>query len=330
MEVCGTHTVSILKNGIKGLLSQSVSLISGPGCPVCVTATYQIDSFIALAKEKKVILTVFGDLARVPGTSSSLAKELARGYDIRYVYSPADAMEIAKKNPGKKVVFAGVGFETTAPLVAATILLAEKMNIDNYYVFSAHKLMPPALFALMGMGKVKTEGFLLPGHVSAIIGEQAYIPFFNKYKIACVISGFEPVDILCGVSALVKQVESGSTMLENRYRRVVSFSGNKRAQEVMYRVFEKTDTVWRGLGMIPDSGLHIKNEFAHRDAAKVFSLKIEKAEKSNGCICGEIITGIKVPLDCPLYKTVCTPINPFGPCMVAGEGTCAAYFRYYN
>ena len=330
MEVCGTHTVSILKNGIKGLLPKSVSLISGPGCPVCVTSTYEIDSFIALARQKNVILAAFGDLARIPGTNSSLSEEKAKGFDIRYIYSPADAIEIAQKNPEKKVIFAGVGFETTAPLVASTILSAQKMAIDNYYVFSAHKLMPPALFALMSMEKTKIDGFLLPGHVAAITGKQAYLPFFNQYHIPCIISGFEPVDILNGILELVKQIESGNAMLENGYNRIVSFNGNKRALEIMHQVFEATDVVWRGLGMIPGSGLRIKNEFAHRDAAKVFPLKVEKTEINNGCICGEIITGIKIPFDCPLYKKACTPLHPIGPCMVSGEGTCGAYFRYHG
>ena len=330
MEVCGTHTVSILRNGIKGLLPKSVSLISGPGCPVCVTSTYEIDSFIALARQKNVILTAFGDLARIPGTNSSLSEEKTKGFDIRYVYSPADALEIAKKNPDKKVIFSGVGFETTAPLVASTILSAEKMKVENYYVFSAHKLMPPALFALMSMGKTKIDGFLLPGHVSAIIGEQAYIPFFNQYHIPCIISGFEPVDILQGISALVKQIETGSAMLENGYNRIVSFNGNRRALEIMHQVFEITDVEWRGLGMIPGSGLLIKNEFTHRDAVKVFPLKVKKTEINNGCICGDIITGVKIPPDCPLYKNTCTPLHPFGPCMVSGEGACAAYFRYHS
>jgi len=330
MEVCGTHTVSILKNGIKGLLPKSVSLISGPGCPVCVTSTYEIDSFIAFAKQENVILTAFGDLARVPGTNSSLSEEAAKGFDIRYIYSPVDALEIAKKNPEKKVIFAGVGFETTAPLVASTILSAEKGGIDNYYVFSAHKLMPPALFALIGMRNTKIDGFLLPGHVSAIIGEQAYLPFFNQYHIPCIISGFEPVDILQGISALTKQIESGTAMLENGYNRIVSFDGNKRALEIMHKVFEVTDIEWRGLSMIPGSGLRIKNEFSHRDAAKVFPLKLEKTEINNGCICGEIITGVKIPSDCPLYKNACTPLHPVGPCMVSGEGTCGAYFRYHG
>ena len=330
MEVCGTHTVSILKNGIKGLLPKSVSLISGPGCPVCVTSTHEIDSFITLARQENVILTAFGDLARVPGTNSSLSEEGANGFDIRYIYSPADALDIAKKNPEKKVVFAGVGFETTAPLVASTIFLAEKLKIDNYYVFSAHKLMPPALFALMNMGKTKIDGFLLPGHVSAIIGEQAYIPFFNQYHIPSIISGFEPVDILQGISALVKQIESGTPMLENGYSRIVSFNGNRWAQKIMHQVFETTDALWRGLGMISGSGLGIKNEFAHRDAVKNFLLKIEKTEIKNGCICGEIITGVKTPEDCPLYKNTCTPLHPVGPCMVSGEGTCGAYFRYHG
>jgi len=330
MEVCGTHTVSILKNGIKGLLPKSISLISGPGCPVCVTSTYEIDSFIALAKQENVILTAFGDLARVPGTNSSLSEEAAKGFDIRYIYSPANALEIAKKNPEKKVIFAGVGFETTAPLVASTILSAKKLTVDNYYVFSAHKLMPPALFSLMSMEKTKIDGFLLPGHVSAIIGEQAYLPFFNQYKIPCVISGFEPVDILHGISTLVKQIESGTAMLENGYNRIVSSNGNRRALEIMHRVFETTDVEWRGLGMIPGSGLRIKKEFSHRDAAKVFPLKVEKTKINNGCICGEIITGIKIPADCPLYKNACTPLHPVGPCMVSGEGTCGAYFRYHS
>jgi len=329
MEVCGTHTMSIFKSGIRALLPDTIALLSGPGCPVCVTAQNEIDGFIALAGIDDVIVTTFGDLLKVPGTDSSLQKELAAGRDIRMVYSTFDALDIARKNPAKKVVFLGVGFETTAPTIAASILSASEMNLDNYSVFCAHKLVPPALEALMQTRNVNIDGFILPGHVSVIIGTKAYAPFFEQYQIPCVIAGFEPTDILQAVLMLIKQIETKTPQLSNSYQRAVTTDGNLKAQKIMADVFETVDVNWRGIGTIPKSGLKISNKFAAFDAQKKFAIPVSGAEKPTGCVCGEILTGIKNPTECPLYKKACTPINPVGPCMVSSEGTCAAYYRYH-
>jgi hydrogenase expression/formation protein HypD len=331
MEVCGTHTVSIFKSGLRALLPDTISLISGPGCPVCVTAQKEIDTFIALSRQNDVILTTFGDLLRVPGTESSLQMERAMGRDIRIVYSPIDALEIAKKHPDKKIVFSGIGFETTAPTIAATILAAREMKIRNFLVFSAHKIVPPALDALMQINESNhhINGFLLPGHVSVIIGVKGYLDFFNAHHIPCVISGFSPVDILWALLRLVTQIETGYPELENCYSSTVAFEGNQKARQIMQTVFESMDSNWRGIGTIMKSGLKIQNEFSEFDAQKAFELNIPYHRKQINCSCGDILTGLKIPPDCPLYKTKCTPLNPIGPCMVSSEGTCASYYRYY-
>ena len=328
MEVCGTHTMSIFRSGIKTLLPDTISLLSGPGCPVCVTAQHEIDAFIELSKAEDVISVSFGDLMRVPGTGSSLQKERAKGKDIRIVYTAFDALEIARKNPDKKVVFLGIGFETTAPTIAASILSAKKMGLDNYSVFSAHKIVPPALAALMETRDVKIDGFILPGHVSVIIGTKAYLPFFEQYQVPCVIAGFEPADILQAIFILAKQIEAGTPGLKNGYQRAVVFDGNEKAQKIMHDVFETVDAAWRGIGTIPKSGLKIRKEFESFDTQKIFEVTVSDSKEPKGCACGEILTGLKTPPECPLYKKACTPMDPVGPCMVSTEGTCAAYYRY--
>jgi hydrogenase expression/formation protein HypD len=330
MEVCGTHTTSIFRSGIRGLLPPTIALLSGPGCPVCVTAQNEIDAFITLARIDDVIVTTFGDLMRVPGTDSSLQKERAYGSDIRVVYATFDALEIAKKNPHKKVVFLGVGFETTAPTIAASILSAKEMQIDNYFVFCAHKLVPPALVALGASKRTNIDGFILPGHVSVIIGIEAYQPFFERFKVPCVVAGFEPVDILQSILLLVEQIETNEPKLANSYQRAVTFGGNPKAQRIMQDIFETVDVNWRGIGKISQSGLKIRKEFASFDAEKMFNIKISETEDPKGCACGEILTGLKIPPECTLYKTICTPEAPIGPCMVSSEGTCAAYYRYHS
>ncbi|MFH1581962.1 MAG: hydrogenase formation protein HypD [Pseudomonadota bacterium] len=330
MEVCGTHTMSIFRSGIRALLPETISFLSGPGCPVCVTGQQDIDAFIGLARVDDVIVTTFGDLMRVPGTDSSLQKERANGRDIRIVYSAFDALEIARKNPDKKVVFLGVGFETTAPTIAATIISAKEAKLDNFFVFSAHKTVPPALDALMQTKEVKIDGFILPGHVSVIIGTKAYLPVFEKYKIPCVVAGFEPSDILQSVSILVEQIESGNPELINGYPRAVTFDGNEKAQKIMQDVFETVDVVWRGIGVIPKSGLKIRKRLSTFDAEKMIEFSAPESKDPKGCACGEILTGLKLPPECPLYKKLCTPMDPVGPCMVSSEGTCAAYYRYHN
>ena len=330
MEVCGTHTVSIFRSGIRSILPDTISLISGPGCPVCVTAQREIDAFIELSKVDGVIITTFGDLMRVPGTASSLQKERANGRDIRMVYSTFDALEIARKNPEKKVVFLGVGFETTAPTIAASVFSARQMDINNFYVYSAHKLVPPALDALMSADDTRIDGFILPGHVSIVIGINAYRPFFNKYRTPCAVAGFEAVDLLQAISMLVKQIESNTPKLENAYPRAVTPDGNRKAKKIMDEVFETVDTSWRGIGTILKSGLKIRDEFKSYDVKKMIEFTVPDSKDPKGCACGEILTGVKIPPQCPLYKSVCTPINPIGPCMVSSEGTCAAYHRYHR
>ena len=329
MEVCGTHTMAIFKSGIRELLPETVTLLSGPGCPVCVTAQGEIDAFIALAAMDDVIVTTFGDLLRVPGSDSSLQTERARGQDIRIVYSTMDALEIANKNPDKNVVFLGVGFETTAPTIAASILSAHQMRLDNFSVLCAHKLLPPALVALMAAEDAAIDGFILPGHVSVIIGTKAYQSFFDRFQVPCVIAGFEPVDILQAVLMLVEQLKKERPELINAYRRVVTFDGNPKAQQMMQAVFDTTDATWRGIGTIPNSGLKIKDNLAVFDALRRFDLTVPETKDPKGCACGQILTGQKTPIDCPLYKTACTPMHPVGPCMVSSEGTCAAYYRYH-
>jgi hydrogenase expression/formation protein HypD len=329
MEVCGTHTMSIFKHGIRGLLPNNISLLSGPGCPVCVTSQRDIDSFIALSKLDDVIIATFGDLIKVPGTESSLESMRATGSDIRVVYSTFDALTIAQKNPLKKVIFLGVGFETTAPTIAASILTATEMKLDNYYVFCAHKLLPPALAFLMEVKGTKIDGFILPGHVSVIIGINAYLSFFEHYQTPCVIAGFEPMDILQAIHMLVVQIESNRPQLSNGYQRAVTFDGNKKAQKIMKDVFKTVDAKWRGVGTIPHSGLKISDEFTPYDASKVFEIDVIDSAEPIGCVCGKILTGLKIPTDCQLYKKACTPETPIGPCMVSSEGTCAAFYRYH-
>ncbi|MEJ2283506.1 MAG: hydrogenase formation protein HypD [Desulfobacterales bacterium] len=329
MEVCGTHTVSIFRSGIRSILPPTISLLSGPGCPVCVTDQTEIDAFIELSRLEDVIITTFGDLMRVPGTSSSLQKQRAEGKDIRVVYSTVDALEIAKQNPDKKVVFLGVGFETTAPTIAAAIFSADQMNVANFSVLSAHKLVPPALEALMAAENVMIDGFILPGHVSVIIGEKAYLPFCRNHQIPCVIAGFEPTDILQAIGMLVEQIENGAPKLENAYTRAVTHEGNTRAQKMLNEVFEPADACWRAIGVIARSGLKIRAKYERHDAGKLFDIEVSGSMDPRGCACGEILTGTKTPPECPLYKTVCTPIDPVGPCMVSTEGTCAAWYKYH-
>ena len=329
MEVCGTHTVSIFRAGIRSVLPETISLISGPGCPVCVTDQREIDAFIALARTPGVMVTTFGDLMRVPGTESSLLQERSRGRDVRMVYSTMDALDLARKHPEKKVVFLGVGFETTAPTVAAVIALAAGQGVGNFSIYSAHKVVPPALCALMETPGVRIDGFLLPGHVSVIIGTEAFRPFVETYGIPCVVAGFEPVDILQGVASLAALIEAGEAGLGNAYPRAVTDQGNVRAWEVLKTVFEPADAAWRGIGTIAGSGLRIREAFADFDAGRLFDLDLPESTDPPGCACGEILTGIKSPPQCPLFRKRCTPMNPVGPCMVSSEGTCAAYYRYH-
>jgi hydrogenase expression/formation protein HypD len=330
MEVCGTHTVSIFRSGIRSLLPETVALLSGPGCPVCVTDQAEIDAFIEVCRQPDVIVATFGDLMRVPGSNSSLQRERAEGRDIRVVYSTVDALAVARKHPAKQVVFLGVGFETTAPTIAAAILSAAEARLDNFLVLSAHKTVPQALEALMSVEDVRIDGFILPGHVSVIIGLNAYRPFFDRHRIPCVVAGFEPADVLQAIAEMIDQLESGNPRLVNAYPRAVTETGNRKAQQILAQVFEPADACWRGIGLIPESGLRIREAYAAHDAGRRFALKATDAKPPKGCACGDILTGKKTPPECALYKKVCTPMDPVGPCMVSSEGTCAAYYRYHS
>ncbi len=327
MEVCGTHTVAISKSGIREMLPSSVTLLSGPGCPVCVTPNCDLDKAIALAHLPDVILITFGDMMKVPGSYSSLSKEKAKGYDIRIVYSTLDALKIAEENPNKKVIFFGVGFETTSPTIALSIVEAKMRNLKNYSVLARHKTVPPAMAALLSLGEVKIDGFICPGHVSTIIGSIPY-EFIAENGIPCVISGFEPLDILQSILMLIKQIENGKAEVEIEYKRSVRPEGNLNAIKIMEEVFEPSDTDWRGIGVIPGSGLKLKDKYESFDADKNFEVEVPPTKDTKGCSCGEILRGVKFPYDCSLFGRVCTPENPVGPCMVSSEGSCAAYYRY--
>jgi hydrogenase expression/formation protein HypD len=329
MEVCGTHTMAIFRSGIRSLLPETITLLSGPGCPVCVTSRQEVDSFIKLTGIRDVIVATFGDLMKVPGTHSSLQEERSEGKEIRVVYSTFDALDIAQKNPQKEVTFLGVGFETTAPTIAASILEAEKRKLENFSVLSAQKLIPPALAALMAADDARLGGFICPGHVSVIIGSRAYLPVVETYHTPCVVSGFEPADVLQAIYMLIRQIEEGDAKLENEYRRAVTFKGNEKARQMMYQVFEPIDAAWRGIGTIPQSGLKIRREFDRFDAEKRFDLSVPDSKEPKGCACGEILMGMTTPPECLLYKKLCTPSHPVGPCMVSTEGTCAAYYKYH-
>jgi hydrogenase expression/formation protein HypD len=293
-----------------------------------VTAQGDIDAFVELSRREDVVLATFGDLMRVPGSGSSLQRESAAGADVRVVYSAMDAVDLARREPGRQVIFLGVGFETTAPTIAAAILTARRMDLSNFAVFCAHKTVPAALDALMNNPAVKIDGFLLPGHVSVIIGRDAYKTFFERHRTAAVVAGFEPVDILRGVLELVTMLADGAPALGNAYPRAVTDQGNVQAMQMMARVFESCDASWRGLGIIPGSGLTIRPELAAFDAVRRFGLTVSDAPEPKGCACGDILSGTKTPPECALFRKLCTPMNPVGPCMVSSEGTCAAYYRY--
>ena len=328
MEVCGTHTMAIARFGLKELLAGKVRFLSGPGCPVCVTSAHDLDLLIAVAGMPGVVLTTFGDMLRVPGSRTSLEQARAKGAEVKIIYSPLEAPELAREHRDKQVVMAGVGFETTAPVVAGTLQMAVAEGLDNFYVFSAHKVIPPAMEALLRLGEVRVNGFICPGHVSAIIGTHPYEPIAGGFGVPCVISGFEPVDVLQTVLMLIEMSEAGRPEVRVQYRRGVREDGNPKARAVMDAVFELADAEWRGFGAIPASGLVLRPEYAAHDALKVFDPRVESAEEPAGCSCGDVLRGITEPEDCPLFGSYCTPENPVGPCMVSSEGSCAAAYRY--
>lgn len=328
MEVCGTHTMAIFKSGLRQLLPKNINLISGPGCPVCVTAQSDIDQMISLAKEKNVIIATFGDMLKVPGTESSLEKERAKGADIRVVYSPTDALEISRENKDKEVIFLAVGFETTSPATASVIADAQKNKRNNFSIYCNHKLIPPAMEALLEAKEVKLDGFICPGHVSTIIGSRPYEFIVRKYKIPCVVSGFEPVDILESILMLLKQISRKRAAVEIGYKRAVKPQGNTLAQRILSCVFELDDASWRGLGVIKKSGYKLNKRYRNFDARDKFKIRINKSQEAKGCLCGEVLRGVRTPLQCKLFAKVCNPENPYGPCMVASEGTCSAWYKY--
>ncbi|MFZ3063350.1 MAG: hydrogenase formation protein HypD [Actinomycetota bacterium] len=329
MEVCGTHTVAISKNGLREAMPDTISLLSGPGCPVCVTANRDIDRMIAILQEPDVTLTTFGDMIKVPGSYSSLTKERAEGRDVRVVYSTIDAIKIAEQNPDKRVVFFAVGFETTVPAIGLSVLEAKKKNLKNYSILTVHKVIPPAMKALLDLGEVRLDGFICPGHVSTIIGSKPYEFITRDYGIPCVISGFEPVDVLETILMLIRQSEKGEARVEVQYKRAVRPEGNPVALEVVDRVFEPTEADWRGIGVIPGSGLKLKGELADFDAELIFSsVEVPPTKEPRGCRCGEVLRGVVFPYQCGLFGRICTPEDPVGPCMVSSEGACAAYYRY--
>jgi hydrogenase expression/formation protein HypD len=328
MEFCGTHTVAIFKHGIRQLLPSTIELLSGPGCPVCVTANSDLDWAIALAREPDVIVTTFGDMVRVPGSRSSLEQSKASGGDVRLVYSPLDALKIARDNPDHAVVFVGIGFETTAPTIAATVLQAEEEGIGNFFVLSLHKLTPPAMKAILDLGESRLDGIIGPGHVSTVIGSKAWELVPRDYGLSCVVTGFEPLDVLQGIYALVQRIEAEDPGVDNAYTRSVRAEGNQMALDLMYKVFEVGAADWRGIGRIPDSGLAFRSEFRRFAARERFDVDPGPPEEPVGCICGDVIRGAARPTECPLFGSACTPARPVGPCMVSSEGTCAAYYRY--
>ena len=328
MEVCGTHTMSIFRHGIRSLLPEGITLLSGPGCPVCVTPASHIDAFLAAADRPQVTIATFGDLIRVPGAERSLAGARASGARVEIVYSPMDALTLAQQEPERTVLFPAIGFETTAPTIAATILAAERLGLANFLIIAAGKTMPQALEALMADPELQVDGLLCPGHVSAIIGSEAYRPLADRYHLACAVAGFEPADILSGLLSLIRQTNEGRPKVDNCYTRAVTDAGNIRAQHLISEVFAPADSEWRGLGTIPGSGLVLREQYRRFDGMEQLAIPVQSAREPKGCRCGEILKGRLLPPDCPLYGTACTPLQPVGPCMVSNEGTCAAYFRY--
>ena len=328
MEVCGTHTVALARAGIRSILPDGIKLVSGPGCPVCVTANEDIDTVIALSRLDDVIITTFGDMTRVPGSTSSLNEEKAAGRDIRIVYSPLDGLRCAQENPDREVIFVGVGFETTTPLIASTIKRAKLAGVNNFSVFAAHKTVPHTLEALVNDPEVAIDALILPGHVSTIIGRTPYEFLAQRYGIPGCIMGFEPIDLLGGIAILLRMLARGEAEIVNDYRRGVQDEGNVDAQATIDEAFEPCDATWRGLGLIPDSGYKLRDEYAAFDALAKFAPVVEPTIEPKGCRCGDVLRGVMDPSECPLFATACSPEHPIGPCMVSSEGSCAAFYKY--
>jgi hydrogenase expression/formation protein HypD len=328
MEICGGQTHSIVKYGIDELLPNEINLIHGPGCPVCVTPIEKIDKAIEIASNPNVIFCSFGDMLRVPGSKTDLLKIKAMGFDVRIVYSPVDAVNIAKQNPEKEIVFFAVGFETTAPPNAQAVFLAYQMGIKNFSVLVSHVLVPPAIKAILDSKNNRVQGFLAAGHVCTVMGFKEYEEIAEKYKIPIVVTGFEPLDILQGIYMCVSQLEEGRSEVENQYARVVTKDGNTKAQKIMYEIFEITDRKWRGIGEIKESGFKLKEKYNEYDAELKFGIVNYSVEESGECISGLILQGIKKPVDCSVFGAKCTPEHPLGATMVSSEGACSAYYLY--
>jgi len=328
MEICGGQTHTIVKFGIEELLPPEITLVHGPGCPVCVTPIEIIDKAIAIASRPEVIFTSFGDMLRVPGSEKDLLTVKAQGGDVRMVYSPLDAVKIAQKNPAKKVVFFAVGFETTAPANAMSVWQAERLNLKNYSILCSHVLVPPAIEALLSSSNNHVQGFLAAGHVCTVMGYEEYIPLAEKYKVPIVVTGFEPVDILQGTCMAIKQLEEGRAEVENQYTRSVRKEGNVPARKLIAEVFEVSDRKWRGIGEIPKSGFRLSSRFARFDAENVFDVAAIRAQESPLCMAGLVLQGLKKPHECSAFGKECTPEHPLGAPMVSAEGACAAYYHY--
>jgi hydrogenase expression/formation protein HypD len=328
MEVCGGQTHSLVKNGLLSLMPDKVNMVHGPGCPVCVTPVHLIDKAVFLAEKKGVILCSFGDMIRVPGSERSLLEAKAAGADVRILYSPLEAVKIAQENPDREVVFFAVGFETTAPANALSVIHARRLGLKNYSILASHVLVPPAMEAVMNDENAVIQAFLAAGHVCTIMGIHEYEPLVEKYRLPIVITGFEPVDMLQGILMTVRQLEKGEFRLENQYKRVVPPEGNPEAQKVIRQVFEVKNREWRGIGEIPESGYEVRSEFADFDANAKFSVNILKVPENPECISGQVLKGLKKPYDCPQFGKKCTPSMPLGAPMVSSEGACAAYYHF--
>ncbi|MBN2808303.1 MAG: hydrogenase formation protein HypD [Deltaproteobacteria bacterium] len=328
MEVCGSHTTAIGRFGIRRLLPENIRLVSGPGCPVCVTSTQDIDQALWLASRPDTLFTSYGDLLRVPGShGNSLEKIRATGAQVKTVHSALEALTLAQTHPDQKVVFMGIGFETTSPTVAAAVLKAEKLNLNNFSIFCSHKLMPPVMRLLLDEQELALDGFLCPGHVSTIIGTKVY-EFITDSGRAAAVTGFEPVDILEGIYLILEELTNGISKVRLQYQRGVNSQGNPKARELLHEVFEPATVNWRGLGQIPDSGLTLRKEFSAFDAGCHFVIPEIESQTNSSCRCGEVLRGLIEPAACKMFGSTCTPNNPFGPCMVSNEGSCAAAFRY--
>jgi hydrogenase expression/formation protein HypD len=329
MEVCGTHTYTYFRFGLRKIIPASINLISGPGCPICITEDIFIDKAIMLAQDAQNIIVTFGDLIRVQGQSSSLEIEKAKGANIQIVYSPLEALGFARNNPAKRIIFLGVGFETTAPLSAAILKEAKRIKINNFFLLCAHRLIPPAMELLCEDKQMNVDGFICPGHVSAVIGSHAYALIVKKYQKGCVVCGFEPLDMILTIYMLLRQICDKKALLENEYTRVVKPQGNIRAKELMAEVFDVTDASWRGFGIIKRSGLTLNSRYRNFDAERLLKGKVVSLKSNHSrCLCAEVVKGKIIPPQCPQFKKNCSPDNPLGPCMVSFEGSCKIYYEY--